>query len=135
MPVEDVLLVEDVPLPDNRISSVNPVLLADEVEDDDVPPDGGGPGGGPPAPCGEGIREDILQLGGLSARQGAVADLIGNKAADLGADGARRRRLTIRRLTGRLTARLTAGQCGVDIGERGRQRALVAGTDRPRRYL
>ena len=52
MPVEDVLLVEDVPLPDNRISMVNPVLLADEVEDDDVPPDGGGPGGGPPAPCG-----------------------------------------------------------------------------------
>jgi len=51
VPVEDVLLVEDVPLPDNRISSVNPVLL-DDVLLEDVPPDGGGPGGGPPAPCG-----------------------------------------------------------------------------------
>ena len=51
MPVEDVLLVEDVPSPDNRISIVNPVLVEDVLLED-VPADGGGPGGGPPAPCG-----------------------------------------------------------------------------------
>jgi len=52
VPLEDVLLVEDVPPPDNRISMANPVLVEDVLSDDDAPPDGGGPGGGPPAPCG-----------------------------------------------------------------------------------
>ena len=52
MPVEEVLLDEDVPLPDNRISMANPVLVEEVLSDDDAPPDGGGPGGGPPAPCG-----------------------------------------------------------------------------------
>ena len=46
-PVEDELL-EEIPLPDSRISIVKPALLEDDVEDDEVPPNGGGP----PAPCG-----------------------------------------------------------------------------------